>query len=66
MVGLKKKCKMYIEKRQGCPVSAIFFTFVMEILNWKISSSNSIRGFRLETMEKEVKCLQLPMIAPFL
>lgn len=44
--------------RQGCPVSAILFLFVMEILNEKINSSNSIRGFRLENMEKEIKCIQ--------
>lgn len=30
----------------------------MEILNEKINSSNSIRGFRLENMEKEIKYIQ--------
>lgn len=55
---ISKKCKMYRGIRQGCPVSAILFLFVMEILNEKINSSNSIRGFRIENMEKEIKCIQ--------
>lgn len=44
--------------RQGCPVSAILFLFVMEILNERINSTNSIKGFKLEGIDREMKCIQ--------
>lgn len=39
---ISQKCKMLRGIRQGCPVSAILFLFVMEILNEKINSTNPI------------------------
>ena len=55
---ISKKCYMSRGIRQGCPVSALLFSFVMEILSIKINNTTSIKGFKLENMEKEIKCIQ--------
>ena len=55
---LSRKCKMKRGIRQGCPVSAILFLFVMEILHQKITNTDSVTGFKLDNMESEIKCLQ--------
>lgn len=44
--------------RQGCPVSALLFLFVMEILNLKIKNCRDIKGFKINSLEKEIKCIQ--------
>lgn len=44
--------------RQGCPVSALLFLFVMEILNLKIQNCGDIKGFKINSLEKEIKCIQ--------
>lgn len=43
--------------RQGCPVSALLFIFVIEILVLKINASESIQGFNLGQTNK-IKCVQ--------
>lgn len=43
--------------RQGCPVSALLFIFVIEILVLKINASESIQGFNLGQTNK-LKCVQ--------
>ena len=44
--------------RQGCPISAIIFLFVVEIMSIKINSSDNIKGFTKENMDTEIKLLQ--------
>ena len=41
--------------RQGCPISALLFIIVVEVLAIKIRSSNDIYGFKLGTAEIKVK-----------
>ena len=54
---LTRKCKMSRGIRQGCPVSALLFLFVIEILVLKINASENIQGFKLG-QRNELKCLQ--------
>lgn len=44
--------------RQGCPVSGQLFVLAVEIMACKIRQNNSIRGFRLEGMPRELKISQ--------
>ena len=44
--------------RQGCPISAILYLFVAEILSEKIKNNENIQGFKANFMEKEVKNIQ--------
>lgn len=37
---------MFSGIRQGCPLSAILFVIVMEILSTKIKNSDSVKGFK--------------------
>lgn len=55
---LSRKCRMERGIRQCCPVSALFFLFVMEILNLKIQNCGDIKGFKINWLEKEIKCIQ--------
>lgn len=55
---LSRKCRMERGIRQGCPVSALLFLFVMEILNLKIQNCGDIKGFKISSLEKEIKCIQ--------
>lgn len=55
---LSRKCRMKRGIRQGCPVSALLFLFVMEILNLKINNCRDIKGFKINSLEKEIKCIQ--------
>ena len=44
--------------RQGCPISAILYLFVAEILSLKIKQNQNIKGFKTDQMDKEVKNIQ--------
>ena len=44
--------------RQGCPISAILYLFVAEILFIKIKQNQNIQGFKTDQMDKEVKNIQ--------
>ena len=44
--------------RQGCPISAILYLFVAEILAIKIRSNNQIEGFLCQNLPKEIKSVQ--------
>lgn len=54
---LSRRCKMSRGIRQGCPVSALLFIFVIEILVLKINASESIQGLNLGQTNK-LKCVQ--------
>ena len=43
---LSKNCEMSRGIRQGCPISALLYLFVAEILAIKINSNNNIKGFQ--------------------
>lgn len=43
--------------RQGCPVSAIIFLFVTEILSLTIMENKEIAGFKTQYMTKETKLI---------
>ena len=45
---ISKSCKMERGIRQGCPVSALLFIFVLEILATKIRSDRDIKGFTVD------------------
>lgn len=49
---LTRKCKMSRGIGQGCPVSALLFIFVIEILVLKINVSESKQGFNLGQANK--------------
>ena len=55
---ISKTCSMKRGIRQGCPISAIIFLFVVEIMSIKINSSDDIKGFTKENMDTEIKLLQ--------
>ena len=44
--------------RQGCPISAILYLFVAEILSIKIKGNENIEGFTCRNMNKDVKTIQ--------
>lgn len=50
---ISKNVKCTEDYVKDVPYQQHYFLFVMEILNDKINSSNSIRRFRLENMEKK-------------
>lgn len=53
---------MYSGFRQGCPLSAISFVIVMEILSTKIKNSDSVKGFKKATNKNEIKYIQKQII----
>ena len=55
---ISKTCKMIRGIRQGCPISALLYIFVAEILAKKIKDDDSIRGFKKCNMEQEIKNIQ--------
>ena len=55
---ISKTCEMKRGIRQGCPISAILYLFVAEILSEKIKNNENIQGFKANFMEKEVKHIQ--------
>ena len=44
--------------RQGCPISALLYLFVAEILAIKIRHNDNIEGIKLKNSELEVKNVQ--------
>ena len=55
---LSKTSKMSRGIRQGCPISALLYIFVAEILALKIHENVNIQGFELENTHKEIKTVQ--------
>ena len=55
---ISKTCQMTRGIRQGCPISAILYLFVAEILAIKIRSNNQIEGFLCPNLPKEIKSVQ--------
>ena len=54
-----KTCHMYRGIRQGCPISAIIFLFVAEILGIQIRNNKNIEGFTFgNDNEHEIKVVQ--------
>ena len=52
---ISRTCEMKRGIRQGCPISAILYLFVAEILSLKIKQNQNIKGFKTDQMDKEVK-----------
>ena len=44
--------------RQGCPISALLYLYIAEILSLKIKNNNMIEGFQAKNMNEEVKNIQ--------
>ena len=44
--------------RQGCPISALLYLFVAEILSLKLKSNNEIKGINISNMQKDIKNIQ--------
>ena len=55
---ISRTCQMHRGIRQGCPISAILYLFVAEILSDKIKSNKSIHGFTNKNLENEIKNIQ--------
>lgn len=55
---ISKTCAMNRGIRQGCPISAILYLFVAEILSSKIKENNSIHGFTSKNLQDEIKNVQ--------
>ena len=53
-----KLCKMGRGIRQGCPISALLYLFVAEILAIKIRHNENIEGIKFKNSELEVKSVQ--------
>ena len=41
--------------RQGCPISALLYLFVAEILSLRLKSNNEIKGINISNMQKHIK-----------
>lgn len=44
--------------RQGCPISALLYLFVAEILSLKLKNNNQIKDIQLNNSSTEIKNLQ--------
>ena len=55
---ISKTCAMNRGIRQGCPISAILYLFVAEILSSKIKENNLIHGFTSKNLQDEIKNVQ--------
>ena len=44
--------------RQGCPILALLYLFVAEILSLKPKDNNDIHGFKTTRMTEDIKCTQ--------
>ena len=41
--------------RQGCPISALLYIYVAEILSLKLKSNNEIKGIHISNMQIDIK-----------
>ena len=55
---ISKTCHMTRGIRQGCPISALLYIFVAEILAQKINVNSDIIGFKSHNMDREIKNIQ--------
>lgn len=55
---ISRTCQMHRGIRQGCPISALLYLFVAEILSDKIKNNGLINGFTVKNSEKEIKNIQ--------
>ena len=55
---ISKTCNMNRGIRQGCPISALLYIFVAEILAQKINLNENIHGFKTNNMDREIKNIQ--------
>jgi hypothetical protein len=55
---VSKTCNMQRGIRQGCPISAILFLFVIEILAIDIRSNSNIEGFQKPGITNSIKIIQ--------
>lgn len=55
---ISRTCQMHRGIRQGCPISALLYLFVAEILSDKIKNNGLINGFTVKNLEKEIKNIQ--------
>lgn len=44
--------------RQGCPISALLYLFIAEILAIKLKTNNDIKSIKIANMSTEIKNLQ--------
>lgn len=54
---VSKTCSMSRGIRQGCPISALLYSFVAEILSLKLKNHNQIKGIQLNNSSTEIKKL---------
>ena len=52
---VSKTCHLSREIRQGCPISAILYLFVADILTHKIKNNDQILGIKMSNFSKEYK-----------
>lgn len=55
---ISKTCEMSRGIRQGCPVSALLYLFIAEILAIKLKTNNDIKGIKIANMSTAIKNLQ--------
>ena len=55
---VSRTCNLSRGIRQGCPISALLYLFVAEILALKINKNENIQGFQLSNLHKEIKTAQ--------
>ena len=55
---ISRNCSMFRGIRQGCPISALLYIFVAEILAIKLKKNENISGFTCSNMNKEIKNVQ--------
>ena len=55
---ISKTCHMTRGIRQGCPISALLYIFVAEILVQKINVNSNFGGFKSHNMDREIKNIQ--------
>ena len=56
---VSKTCKMHRGIRQGCPIYAMIFLFVTEILAIQIRNNKDIRGFNIAEVDEHVKDIKI-------
>lgn len=58
MAGFQKTCEMSRNIRQGCPISALLYLFIAELLAIKLKTNNDIKGIKFANMSAAIKNLQ--------